>query len=158
MRLTELLTAPGRRAEPREFRYRHVLGPGASPRLIDEWQQRHPRHPLPADLRDLLLAVNGIHLWANAETGRSYTGLAPLEEWELTRTKMYGAGADPSLLDDRYMTLSYHQDGAAYVVLDAQTGQYFLMDASGPDTTSPVARHVSGLLDWLWFSRVAPKA
>jgi hypothetical protein len=29
--------------------------------------------------------VNGIHLWADLDTGRAYEGLAPLEEWELLR-------------------------------------------------------------------------
>jgi hypothetical protein len=112
---------------------------------------------LPADLRALVERVNGIHLWANVETGRSYVGLAPVEEWELARVKMYGAAGDPGLLDDRYVAISYHQDGASFVVLDVKSGGYFLMDTAGPDTTSPIAGNVEELLDWTWRSRIAPK-
>ena len=158
MRMTDLLSAPGRRAEQREVRYRHTLGLPASQQVIDAWQGQHPLHILPADLRALVTRINGIHLWANVETGRSYTGLAPIEEWDLARVKMYGPSADRSLLDDRYVALSYHQDGASFVVLDVESGRYFLMDAAGPDTTSPVANNAGELLDWLWRSRIAPKA
>ena len=115
-----------------------------------------PSHPLPADVRALIARVNGIHLWADADTGRGYVGLAPLEEWELARCKMYGASADPSLLDDRYLALSYHRDGAAFVVLDARTGRYFLMDTAGPDETCPIGDSVEQLLDWLWRTRGTP--
>ena len=48
--------------------------------------------------------------------------------------------------------------GAAFVVLDVALRTYFLMDTAGPDATSPIATNVEGLLDWLWQSRVAPKA
>jgi hypothetical protein len=155
---TELLSAPGRRAEQRDVRYRHILGSPASQQAIDAWQGRHPSHSLPADLRALVTRINGIHLWANVETGRAYTGLAPVEEWDLARVKMYGAAADRKLLDDRYVALSYHQDGASFVVLDVDSGRYFLMDAAGPDTTSPIANSAGELLDWLWRTRIAPKA
>jgi hypothetical protein len=158
MRMTDLLSAPGRRSEQREVRYRHILGSPASQQAIDGWQRQHPLHVLPADLRALIMRINGIHLWANVETGRSYTGLAPIEEWDMARAKMYGPSADRSLLDDRYVALSYHQDGASFVVLDVDSGTYFLMDAAGPDTTSPVANNAGELLDWLWRTRIAPKA
>jgi hypothetical protein len=102
--------------------------------------------------------VNGIHLWANVQTGRAYTGLAPIEEWDLARLRMYGHAAERSLLEDRYVALSYHQDGASFVVLDAESGRYFLMDAAGPDTTTPIASNVDELLEWLWRTRIAPKA
>lgn len=71
---------------------------------------------------------------------------------------MYGENADRDLLDDRYVALSYHQDGAAFVVLDVESGKYFLMDTAGPDTTSPIANDARELLDWLWRSRIEPKA
>jgi hypothetical protein len=66
--------------------------------------------------------------------------------------------ADRRLLDDRYVALSYHQDGAAFIVLDVASGTYFLMDTAGPDATSPIATNVEELLDWLWQSRITPKA
>jgi len=156
--MTDFLSAPGRQAEQREVRYGHILGSSASEQTIDDWQSERPMAPLPADLRALVTRINGIHLWANKETGRSYTGLAPIEEWELARLKMYGSAAAPSLLDDRYVAISCHQDGAAFVVLDVKSGQYFLMDAAGPDATAPIAHNASELLDWIWRTRIAPKA
>ena len=157
MRMTDLLSAPGRRAEVRDVRYRHILGSPASQQVIDAWQDQHPFHLLPADLRALVACINGIHLWANVETGRSYTGLAPIEEWDLARVKMYGSSADRSLLNDRYLAISYHQEGASFLVLDVESGRYFLMDVAGPDTTSPIANDAGELLDWLWTTRIAPK-
>ncbi len=158
MRMTDLLSAPGRRSEQREVRYRHILGSPASEQVIDAWQTERPSHPLPADLRALVKRVNGIHLWANVETGRSYAGLAPIEEWDLARVKMYGPTSERSLLDNRYVAISYHQDGASFVVLDVTSGRYFLMDVAGPDATSPIASNVGELLDWLWESRISPKS
>jgi hypothetical protein len=75
----------------------------------------------------------------------------------LARTRFYGASADRRLLDDRYVAISYHQDGASFVVLDVESGIYFLMDAAGPDTTSPIAHDAKGLLAWLWQTRIPPK-
>jgi hypothetical protein len=157
LRLTDLLSSPGRQSEQRDDRYRHILGPPASQQTIDSWQHQHPSQPLPADLREFVSRINGVHLWANAATGRSYTGLAPLEEWELARIKMFGLTAERDLLDDRFVAVSYHQDSESFVVLDVESKKYFLMDAAGPDTSSPIANDVGELLDWLWRGRIAPK-
>jgi hypothetical protein len=156
VRLTDFLSAPGRRTEQRECRYRHILGGPASPRAIEAWQEQHPSHPLPADLQALVARINGIHLWAYPETGRSYTGLAPIEEWELARIKMYGPTVDRRILDDRYIALSYDLGGAAFVVLDPVSSEYFLMDTAGPDTSTPIGSTAGELLDWLWKSRIPP--
>jgi hypothetical protein len=157
MSLLDFVAAPGRRAEQRSLRYRHILGPPASEHEIDAWQTQHPRHPLPRDVRQLLMRVDGIHLWANAETGRAYVGLAPLKDWELARVIVCGPAADPYDLDDRYVALTYHDDAAAFVVLDVDSGTYYLMDTCGPDTTSPIGRSVGELLDWLWRTRIEPR-
>lgn len=119
-----------------------------------EWQRKWPRHVLPADLAALLLRVDGIHLWADLDTGRSYEGLAPLAEWELARTTMYGPDARVDSLSERYLALTYHADGSAFVVLDVETGGYFLMDPAGPDTSCPVGRSAGELLDHLWSHRI----
>ncbi|AKV00498.1 hypothetical protein AKJ09_07161 [Labilithrix luteola] len=156
LRLTDLLAAPGRHAEEREVTYRHILGSPANVRVIDAWEQRYPSHVLPTDLRQLLMRMNGIHLWANAESGRAYAGIAPIEEWDLARTVMYGAEADPGLVADRFVAISYHRDGASFVVLDVESGRYFLMDTAGPDTSTPVATSGAALLDWVWRNRIAP--
>lgn len=115
-----------------------------------------PKQPLRADLVDLLTRVNGIHLWADLETGRSYQGLAPLDEWELARTKMWEPRADASSLEDRCLALSYHADGAAFLVLDVEHRRYFLMDACGAEESCLIGDCVGHLLDWLWKSRLPP--
>jgi hypothetical protein len=111
---------------------------------------------LPDDLVALLGRANGIHLWADLDTGRVYEGLAPLAEWRVARQRMWGDDVDPALLPDRYLALSYHSDGAAFVVLDVESGRYFLMDACGADESSPIGRNVGDLLDWLWAHRIEP--
>lgn len=154
--LTEFLNDPRRAREARTLSYGHVLGAGLPTVAIESWRRRWPRHPLPVDLVELLTRVNGIHLWADLATGRAYEGLAPLDEWELARTKMWGPDADASMLDDRYLALSYHTDGAAFAVLDVAARKYFLMDACGADDTCPIGDTTGDLLAWLWEGRLAP--
>jgi hypothetical protein len=112
--------------------------------------------PLPADLKELVARVNGIHLWADLATGGSYSGIAPVEEWDLARVKMFGADASPQLLHDRYVAISYHSDAAAFIVLDVDSRRYFLMDSCGPDESCPIGASTNELLDWVWGHRVDP--
>lgn len=63
-------------------------------------EARWPRHPLPQDLVELVMRANGIHLWADLDDGRAYEGLAPIEEWDLARVKMWGSGAHEASFDD----------------------------------------------------------
>lgn len=156
MLLTDFLSVPGRRKEQRKYNYCHVLGPPASPSTIEAWQKQRPFHPLPADLLALVARINGIHLWADRETARSYIGFAPIEEWEIARIKMYGSEADRSLLDDRYIALSYALNGDAFIVVDATSGRYYLMDVSGPNEACPIGRSSEDLLDWFWENRFVP--
>ncbi len=135
--------------------YRHVLGPPASPGAVLEWQKKWPEHRLPKDIVELLTHFDGVHLWAD-ESGRSYEGLASLEEWQPALFAMYGADAEPALLPESYLALSYHADGAAYIVLDARTQEYFLIDTAGPDQTCRIGTTTSELLDWLWANRIQP--
>jgi len=153
MSVKDLVVAAPERTEQKFLRYGHVLGPPASPHTVETWCQDRPSYPLPQDLRAIVEHMNGIHLWANLETGRSYEGLAPIEEWDLAREKMPG-----SLLDVRYVALTYHQDGASFVVVDLVSGKYYLMDVAGPDTSTPIGGTAADLLDWLWKSRIEPKA
>ena len=155
--LTELAAARGNEGERREVRYRHVLGPPSPAGAIDAWLAQHPAYRLPADLRSVVERTNGIHLWANAESRRAYVGLAPIEEWDVARVRMYGPEADPALLDDRYLAISYDQGGAAFVVLDVASGKYFLMDAAGPDESSLLGTTAGEVLDWLWRTRIEPR-
>jgi hypothetical protein len=119
--------------------------------------QRWPSLILPDDLRRLVEQFDGIHPWANAETGRAYIGIAPIDEWELARIKMFGATSDLALLDANYIAISYHADGNAFIVLDASAGRYFLMDSAGPDNSTQIGQTVGDVLDWLWVHRVLPE-
>jgi hypothetical protein len=158
MTVKAIQSAPESRKERKEYHYRHILGASASPDVIDTWQRQHPSHPLPADLRALVARINGIHLWANPETGRSYIGLAPIEEWEVARIKFFGPTADPSLLDDHYVALSYHQNRDDYIVLDVTSGEYSAMDIYGSGPTISVGNTAEELLDWIWQDRITPEA
>lgn len=150
--LTELLADPRRAKERRTFRKGHLLGTSASARTIADWEQRW--HRLPDDLRALLMRANGIHLWADLDTGRSYEGLAPVEEWMPVRMKMYGEDAEDDMLPDKYVAVSYHADGAAFIVLDVDRGRYSLMDSCGPDESCPIGDTAEALLAWLWDHRL----
>jgi len=155
MRLTDVLSDSRSRVERRTSATGHRLEPGASAAALANWQARWPRHPRPADLRVLLGRVNGIHLWADLATGRSYEGLAPLDEWDLGRVKMYASEGAEALLPDRYLAVFYQADHSAHVVLNADTGTYYLMDAAGPDESCPIGRTAGELLDWLWEHRIS---
>jgi hypothetical protein len=154
MRLDDVLADPRHTTERRTFRSGHLLGPPLSSGELAQWREAWPKHRLPDDLVALLGRASGIHLWADLDEGRAYEGLAPLNEWCLARQKMWGEDADPELLPDRFLALSYHTDGAAYVVLDTESGRYFLMDSCGADESSPIGNSVGELLYWLWDRRI----
>ena len=154
--LSEFLVNREPTGESRTIIFRHILGPPASLKAVRAWQERWPSYPLPLDLQVLVEQVNGIHLWADVEEGRAYSGLAPIEEWQPARLAMYGCDSDPELLSERYLALSYHADGGCFVVLDVDSGMYFLMDSCGPDKTCPLGASVDELLDWLWADRLLP--
>ncbi len=152
--ISERPADPNMTHERRTLRVGHVLGPPLTVDALEAWQRRWPRHPLPADLAALLLRVDGIHLWADLDTGRAYEGLAPVAEWELARVKMWGPDATPDTLPDQYLALTYHNDGSAFVVLDVDRGLYYLMDACGADESCPIGGSADDLLDHLWSHRI----
>jgi hypothetical protein len=156
MRVDALMADPRHTLERRTFRYGHLLGPSVRANELARWVKAWSEHRLRSDLLSLLRRVNGIHLWADLDEGRAYQGLAPLEEWRIARQQMWGIDADPNLLDNRYLAISYHADGAAFVVLDTGSGRYFLMDSCGADESCPIGSSADELLDWLWEHRVAP--
>lgn len=140
-----------------EQTYAHRLGPGVTPEALANWESRHSEYPLPKSLKELLLRINGIHLWANSETQRAHQGLAPLEEWGPAPKVFYGEGATDEFLDKDRLAISYHTDSHAYVVLNVVSGRYFLVDTAGPDGKSPIVDDVSELLGWLWEQRIPPE-
>lgn len=154
--LTDFLKLPVLRREGREFHDGHVLGPGASLEKISAWENAHPTLPLPDDLRAFLQRIDGIHLWADLETGRGYDGIAPIEDWELARTRMWGTDVDPTRLSDGHVAISYNADDSVFVVLNTTTGIYYWMDPGGADESCQLATDVESLLDWVWENRIPP--
>ena len=83
--VSELMSHPDRHSETRRFRYGHVLGKGFTETAVATWQNRHPEFMLAADVIGLLLHVDGIHLWADLDLGRSYFGFLPRTHWRGVR-------------------------------------------------------------------------
>jgi len=156
MRLSEMLGKRGPSAQP-DLHFRHVVGPPASEEAIASWQAKRPSQVVPADLLALIRAANGIHFWTNAKNGDRYTGLAPIEEWEIANLKMYGNNSNAPGLDDRYIAISYDVDGGSFIAVDVVSGKYFSLETSGPNTSSPIANNLEELLDWLWKYRGQPQ-
>jgi hypothetical protein len=152
--LTGLMAEPGKIQEPRELTYAHLLGAPASLETIDAWKQDHPSVRLPDDLVALIQTMNGIHLWADVARGRSYLGMAPLEEWTFARNLTHGLIDDE---DDRCLVLTYHSDGAHWIALDSVDQTYVDLDHEDPSSRKVLATNVEGLLDCLWKQRIHPQ-
>ncbi len=148
--LLELSKLPAQ-IERKTFRFGHILGPPALPSTLEDLVRRTPLS-FPSDLMSLVARVNGIHLWAELDRGRSYTGLAPIEEWDVGGVVLFS-----DALDDRHVALTYHDDGAAAIVLELTTGIYYLMDAAAPDHSCPIGKSSGDLLDYLWSHRIPPR-
>ena len=135
-------------------RYTHRLGPPVANR--DLVRLRNTR-AVPEDLLGVVEKVNGIHLWANQETGTSYFGISPAEAWVPAGVAMYGS-LDAIPLPTTWLAISYDVDGASFIVLDTEDGAYYLMDSCGPDKTTQIAHDAASLLDWIWHHRRCPGA
>lgn len=146
--INEIHAHPDQTTEEKTFRYGHLCGAPVSPSQLADWQARFPEHPLPTDVADLLLRLNGLHLWADLEFGRAYFGLAPLDEWHDSTSNdgpLLFEEAQPGML-----VISYHQNGDYYLVLDTAKSTYHWFDHEDIDHPQTVASSVSELLDWLW--------
>lgn len=143
---------------PGELRYctsKHVLGPPASEEAIARLARAISPRTLSADLLTLVRQINGIHLWADAERGRSYEGLAPIEEWRLAHEVLIEPESR-DLVDNRYFVITYHDNGDGFVVIDFETGWFYFADQRSADEMSCIAENVDGLLEHLWDHRIAP--
>ncbi|HEU4386233.1 MAG TPA: hypothetical protein VFV34_00450 [Blastocatellia bacterium] len=146
--VAELQAHPDQHKELRSFQYGHVLGPGLGSSEIDDWQSRHPRHMLPADLRALLVVVNGIHLWADLATSRAYFGILPLENWQDAATSDWAELYETAPACE--LVLSYHDNGDYFLVLDTASQEYRWYDPQDFDNPERVGRTVEDLLDFWW--------
>ena len=142
--LMPMLVHPDRRYELKNRTSAHLVGPGLSAETIAEWQSRHPSTPLPADLVALLRQIDGIHLWADLDTGRGWSGIRPLAEWKVAEANAK-FGIPPNTL-----VLSYHDNGADDVHLDATNGIYTWYDHLSFSDSERIGSTVSALLDYVW--------
>ncbi|MEW6251798.1 MAG: SMI1/KNR4 family protein [Planctomycetota bacterium] len=146
MTVAEIMAHPDQRREVRTYRYGHVLGPGLSREVIRAWQAAHPEHPLPADLAELLERVNGIHLWAELDSGRAYVGILPLEEWREATEDLWQY-FEPRVLGT--LIISYHGNSDAFLALDARERRYLWVDVHDIHPKL-IASTTEGLLDFWW--------
>jgi hypothetical protein len=145
--LSDILADRDQHEEDRLFRHKHILEPGAGSSAIATWMAAHPHHPLPRDLVSFLEQVNGVHLWADIETSRSYYGILPLCEWRDAGTAlkvMYDVRPQHQLV------LSYHDNGDYFLVLDTKNGAYFWYDLEDFDNPKLIGSSVAELLAWYW--------
>lgn len=151
MPLLEYMAHPDLRTERRALRWGHVLGTGLPAASIDEWTRRAPGRQLPIDLRALLQAVDGIHLWADLDIGRSYFGIAPLAEWTLAGDQSWNR----YFPEEHFMSLVilYHANSDEYVLLTRDPVTYRWVDPELGGFGELAANSVAGLLDWIWAKR-----
>jgi hypothetical protein len=146
--LSEIQAHPDRHRENRRYRYGHVLGHGLDPSAIAAWQDRHPDSPLATDVADLLAQIDGIHLWADLETGRSSFGIRPLEEWCDVRDdeahELFSEQQPGTLV------ISYHDNGDYFLLLEPTKNRFTWFDPQSPDDSESIGSSVSTLLDWWW--------
>ena len=145
--VSELLSHPDQHTETRRFRYGHILGHGCPDAAIADWQQ-HLGVSLPADVIGLLRQIDGIHLWADLEKGRSYYGILPLAEWRNAH-ETESAVLYEDLAKDTFL-ISYHENGDYYLLLDTTTNQSTWFGPQSPDDSDIIGTSVGVLLDWWW--------
>ena len=154
MPLLEFMKHPDRTPQRRVLRRGHRLGPGLSQAELESWIAAWPQHPLPADLSALLLRANGIHLWADLDSGRAYYGISPLAEWQdagsVGWAHLFSSPPTSALV------ISYHENGDGYLLLETMATpqpRFVWCDLEDIDHPTSVGHTVSELLDWLWERR-----
>lgn len=148
MLLSELIGHPDQHEELRRFRYGHVLGPPISTQAIQAWQAINAQIQLPADVVEMLLVVNGIHLWADLDCGRAYFGILPLTEWCVVRDHVAAAVFDE--LPETHVVISYHDNDDYFLVMDPCTSRFVWFDPQSPADSLSVGTSVEEFLDWWW--------
>jgi hypothetical protein len=145
--VSELLSHPDQHSETRHFRYGHILGRGCPDAAIAEWQQRRGGC-LSADVVDLLRRIDGIHLWADLDEGRSYFGILPLVGW-CNAHQCESALLFENQPPDTFL-MSYHDNGDYFLLLDVAKNEFKWFDPQSPDDSRIIGTSVSALLDWWW--------
>lgn len=132
----------------------HNVFPPLDSKELEEWTTKISRDYLPSDFLDLLKKTNGIQFWVSAGSPNGYFQIRPLREIGFARQIMWGSALVDTDKDTlplpHWLVITEHQDGAAYIILDPDRQQYYLMDTCGVDLTCPVGNNIEQLLDYLW--------
>jgi len=146
--VSDLMAHPDQKKEIRKFQYGHILDAGISIAEIQEWETQHPHHDLPPDVVEFLQQVNGVHLWADIDSHRSYYGILPVSKWQDANDADWNQMfVQPS---EGLLVISYHDNGDYFLVLDAKASAYFWYDLQDFDNPLRVGNSVPQLLDWWW--------
>jgi hypothetical protein len=148
MLVSELEAHPDQHPEMRRFRYGHILGPGLPDDTIAAWQNRHLRTVLSADTFKLLRQINGIHLWADLDNGRSYFGVLPLAEWRDAHE--HEAAPVFEKLPRGTIVISYHDNGDYFLLLNSANNHFTWFDPQAPDDSESAGESIEDLLGWWW--------
>ena len=132
----------------------HIIHPPLDEEECKIWSSRFSINLLPEDFLELLKQSNGIQFWVDEGSPNGYLQILPLREIDTARTIMWGEEhydlEEDAIPYPHWLAISGHADGAAYIVLDTDTHQYYLMDACGADLTCPAGENVDELLDYIW--------
>jgi hypothetical protein len=134
--------------ETRAFRYGHLLGMPINGSALVELHSRYSMQLESSGLLDLLRTVDGIHLWADLDVGRSYFGILPAAEWCDVRTHYASALFEDTAPDT--MVRSYHENGDYYLLLGADGKQFTWFDPQSPGDSTTVGSSVPEFLEWWW--------
>jgi hypothetical protein len=150
--VSELTAHPDQRSEQRLYRYGHVFGGPVSDSAIADWQHRHPCGVFLAQLIDLLKTADGIHLWADLDSGRSYFGILPIADWLDTRDHDASPIFDdlPDRVPAGTSVISYHDNGDYFLLLSPSGDSFTWFDPQSPDDSKVVGRSVEQFLAWWW--------
>ena len=132
----------------------HRVFPPLSSDELDEWLADRQGHDLPEDLLQLLRHSNGIQFWVHEGSPEGYFSLLPLQKIDSARRIMWLEYGDSFAADEvpypHWLTISEHQDGGQYIVLDTDSQEYYLMDTILSDLSNPIGHSIPELLEFIW--------
>lgn len=146
--LSEIEADPDQHWELQRFRYGHLLGEGVSDDALSAWQALHPHSRLSPSVIDLLRQIDGIHLWADLDCGRSYFGVLPLAEWQPVHE--HEAAILFQEVPADALVLSYHDNGDYYLLLEPAVDRFTWFDPQSWRDSKVVATTVDAFLSWWW--------
>jgi hypothetical protein len=138
----------------------HRTFPPLDNKELETWISKFPQSTLPEDYVSLLKRTNGIQFWVGEGSPNGYFQILHLRDIDTARQIMWGGLLNDIEEDEvpypHWLALTDHQDGAVFIVLDTDSGRYYLMDSCGADLTCPAGKNVNELLDYVWKHWIEP--